>query len=181
MASGLVGPVNVLHDHHERPVLTGPLQKHGDCLEQLQPDGVISLMRRCGQVGQQHPKRLAACASPLQDLLPTVLGHQIPQGADNRRVRETLVTHRYALPADQLGLAIGQRTEEIGDERLDDGCLAGAGVASDDHKAAAVVNDVVQCATQPGTLLRPPDDVVGAGGAGRPGRSNHKHYRATWL
>ena len=110
-----------------------------------------------------------------------MLGHQIAQGTDDRRVRETLVTHRYALTADQLCLAIRQHAEEVGDERLDDRCLTNPGVATDDHKAAAVINDVVQRATQPGTLLRPPDDVIGAGGDGRPGRSNHKHYRATWL
>jgi hypothetical protein len=114
-------------------------------------------------------------------LFPTVLGDQITQCTDDRRVRETLVTHRYALTADQLRLSIRQHAEEVGDECLDDGCLANPGVATDDHKAATVINDVVQRSTQPGTLLRPPDDVIGAGGDCRPGRSNHKHYRATWL
>ena len=110
-----------------------------------------------------------------------MLGHQIAQCTDDRRVRETLVAHRYALTADQLCLAISQRTEEIGDERLDDRRLPDPCVATDDHETAAVINDVVQRATQPGTLLRPPDDVIGAYARGRPGRSNHKHYRATWL
>ena len=152
VAGGLVGPMNVLHDHYERPVLTRSLQKHGDCLEQLQPDSVIRLMRRCGEVGQQHPKRLAACASPVQNLLAAVLAHQVAQGAHNRRVRQTLVAHWYALTANQLRLAISQRTEEIGDERLDDRRLPDPCVATDNHETAAVINDVVQRATQPGTL-----------------------------
>ena len=51
MTSGLVGPVDVLHDHHERPVLAGPLQQHGDGLEELQPNRVIVLTWRRTYVG----------------------------------------------------------------------------------------------------------------------------------
>jgi hypothetical protein len=85
------------------------------------------------------------------------------------------------LAADQLRLAIGQRTEQIGYERLDDGRLAGTGVATNDHKPAAVVDDVVQRAAELRPLLSPPHNVIGARGRGRSRRSNHKHYRATWL
>ena len=181
MASGLISPVNVLDDHHQRAIFTGPLQQHRDGLEKLQPDGVIGLARRRAQVGQQRTKGPSPNAGPFEDLLAAVLSHQIPQGADNWRVRQPLTTHRHALSADQLSLAIGQWAEQFSHKRFNDGRLAGACVAANDHKSAAVVDDIVQRAAELGTLLRTPDNLVGAYGGGRSRRSNHKHYRATWF
>jgi len=85
------------------------------------------------------------------------------------------------LTADQLGLAIGQRAEEISDKRVNDGRFAGARITTNDDEPAAIVNDVVQGAAQLSPLLSAPDYAIGARCRGRPGRSNHKHYRATWL
>ena len=89
--------------------------------------------------------------------------------------------HGHALTPEQLGLAVGERTEQIGNERLDDRGLAGAGVTTDDHKPAAVVNDIVESLAKSSTLLRPPDDVLRPHGGGRSGRFDHEHYRATSL
>ena len=114
----LVGPVDVLDDHHQRAVLARPLPEPGDGLEQLQPDGV-GPFGSAGQVGQQHPEGGPAGAGPVQHLLSAVLGDQVAQGADDRRVRQALAAQRHALAADQLGLAVGERPEQVGREGLD--------------------------------------------------------------
>jgi hypothetical protein len=85
------------------------------------------------------------------------------------------------LTANQLGLAIGQRAEQISNERFDNCRFSRSGIAANDHESAAVVENVIEGATQSGTLLSPADDVVGPGRRARSRRSNHKHYRATWL
>jgi len=76
---------------------------------------------------------------------------------------------------------VGERAEQIGNERLDDRCFAGTGVTTHDHKPAAVVNYVVERLAKSGTLFSPPDDVLSPYGSGRSGRFHHEHYRATSL
>jgi len=107
------------------------------------PDGVVSLARCGAEVGQQYAERLAAGTGPLQDLLPAVLRHKLPKGTNDRRVRQAFVTHRHALTANKLRLPISQWAEQVCDEGLDDRRLARAGVASHDHKATAVVENII--------------------------------------
>jgi hypothetical protein len=85
------------------------------------------------------------------------------------------------LTPDQLGLTVGERTEEIGDERFHNRRLPRASVPTDDHKPAAVVDNVVERLAKSGTLLSAPDDVLGPHRRGRSGRFHHEHYRATSL
>jgi hypothetical protein len=181
MTSRLVSPVDVLHDHHERPVLAGSLQQDGDSLEKLQPDRVIVLTGRCTYVGQKGAKRLPAGSDPFQDLLAAMLIFQIPQCANDRRVRQAFLTHRHALSPDQLGLAVGERSEQIRDERLHDRGLAGASVTADDHKPATVVDHLIESLAKLSTLFSPADDVLRPQRSGRSGRFHHEHYRATSL
>ena len=174
----LVGPVDVLHDHHQRTELGRPLPQHGDGLEQLQPDGLRPVRRR-RQVRQQCPQCGPARAGPFQHLVSPVLGEQVAEGTDHRGVRQTVAAQRHALAADQLRLAVGQGRAQVGDEGLDHGRLAGTRVAADDDEPTAVIDDVIEDSAQLIPLLHPADDVVGGGAAGRAACRNHRHHRAT--
>ena len=78
------------------------------------------------EVRQQRPECGPARAGPFQHLVAPVLGEQVAEGTDHRRVRQPVTAQRHALAADQLGLAVGQGPNQVGDERLDHGGLAGA-------------------------------------------------------
>jgi hypothetical protein len=85
------------------------------------------------------------------------------------------------LTPDHLGFAIGERTKQIRDEDLEDRGLSGASVTTHDDETAAVIDDLIEDPAELGTLLGPSHDVVTPYRRGRSGRSNHKHYRATWF
>ena len=176
----VVCPVDVLHDHHQRSGLAGPLPKQGHGLEQLQPQRLAG-QRRADQIRQQGTQRRTPGTRPVQDLIATVPGDELAKCADDWCVRQPLATHRHALAVDHLGLAVGERAAEVGDERVYDGRLACPGVAADDDEPAPVGDHVVQQLPQPGALLRPTDDAAGPPSLDRSSRLDHKHYRATRL
>ena len=109
--------------------------------------------------GSSTPRAGPTGAGPLQHLLAAVLGDQVAQGADHRRVRQAVAAQRHALAADQLGLAVGQWPEQVGGEGLDDRGLAGAGVAADDDEATAVADHLVEQGAQLGPLVGASDQV----------------------
>src|SRR5829696_3420205 len=116
---------------------------------------------------------------PYAPVVRAVPRHQIVQGADHRRVRETIPTQRYALPRDDLRLAVAHPAIQVIQERLDDRRLAGTCVAAHDHEPTAVGDDVVEHVEQLGALLSAADDQFASPATVRSGRAGHKHYRAT--
>ena len=143
------------------------------CSRMESPSGAVP-----GEIRQQHAEGGATRAGPVQHLLPAVLGDQVAQDADHGRVRQTLAAQRHALAADQLGLTVGQRPEQVLGEGLDDRGLAGAGVAADDHEAAAVADHLVEQGAQPSPLVGPSDHVLGPVATRRSACSAHRLHRA---
>jgi hypothetical protein len=108
-----------------------------------------------------------------------VLSDQVAQGADDRGVRQALTAQRHALAADQLGLTVGQRPEQVRREGLENGGLPGTGVTADDDEAAAVADHLVEQGTQPGPLIGSSDQVLGPAAPRRSASSDHGIHRAT--
>ena len=131
----LVGPVDVLHDHHQRAVLARPLPQLGDRLEQLQPDGVA--LRRVRRSGRAAARRARGRAAPAQS-------STCSRPCWATRSRRVPTTGAYGSPSPPSGthwpriswaLRSARRTEQVGGEGLDDRGLAGAGVAADDARS----------------------------------------------
>ena len=143
---------------------------------------VSSLSRGAGQVGQQRAERLPPRAGPLQDLLPAVLGHQIAQ-AHRQSARTADLRHPSARIDRGSAGPCGRPARRTGRRRTPRRLSSCRPRRRRPMMTKRLPSSITSSSisAQPGTLLRPPDDVVGARGGGRPGRSNHKHYRATWL
>ena len=107
-----------------------------------------------------------------------MLGDQVAEGADDRRVRQPVAAEGHTLAADQLGLAVAEGSEQVGGEGVDHRGLARAGVTAEQDEAAAVGDHLVEHATQPGPLVAPSDQVRGPA-ARRTARSDHGLHAAT--
>ena len=163
----LVGPVQVLDHHHQRPGPCGRLPEPGHRLEQLQPEA-LRLARRGDQIREQGAQTDPAGAGPLEHLVATVPGDQLPQGTDDRRVRQSVAAQRHALSADDLRTPVGRRRRQVVHERVDDRRLARAGVAADQREPTPLDQHAVQQVPQSGQLVDPADQLHRPAASRRP-------------